>query len=243
MYREQYTIKNCYKPTMASSSSSNSVKNLVKIDLSEKITIDEKGEPISDCLISFFNPAHLSALLCNYSALKEEVWGKFSSDIYYLMEDLDILIEKTLKNDYPLYYKLLIYKIDGRQNLQIQELLNDEFLAEIKYLSSNVLNPLLNVSNEGKLIPRFKIRGKKKVIQQTFEQMKALAQDRENYSEKCFITNADCYEDAKALADLIEAYFPKMKGKVVINSIGTTIGSHTGPGTVALFFWGDERVD
>ncbi len=103
--------------------------------------------------------------------------------------------------------------------------------------------PLLNVSNEGKLIPRFKIRGKKKVIQQTFEQMKTFAQDRENYSEKCFITNADCYEDAKALADLIEAYFPKMKGKVLINSIGTTIGSHTGPGTVALFFWGDERVD
>lgn len=138
MYREQYTIKNCYKPTMASSSSSNSVKNLVKIDLSEKITIDEKGEPISDCLISFFNPTHLSALLCNYSALKEEVWGKFSSDIYYLMEDLDILIEKTLKNDYPLYYKLLIYKIDGRQNLQIQELLNDEFgiAYSVEYISS-----------------------------------------------------------------------------------------------------------
>ncbi|MBR4082680.1 MAG: DegV family protein [Lachnospiraceae bacterium] len=103
--------------------------------------------------------------------------------------------------------------------------------------------PLLNVSNEGKLIPRFKIRGKKKVIQQTFEQMKTFAQDQENYSEKCFITNADCYEDAKALADLIEAYFPKLNGKVLINSIGTTIGSHTGPGTVALFFWGDERID
>jgi len=103
--------------------------------------------------------------------------------------------------------------------------------------------PLLNVSYEGKLIPRFKIRGKKKVIQQTFEQMKMYAQDRENYSEKCYITNAACYEDAKALADLIEAYFPKMKGKVLINYIGTTIGSHTGPGTVALFFWGDERVD
>ncbi|MBR3826042.1 MAG: DegV family protein [Lachnospiraceae bacterium] len=103
--------------------------------------------------------------------------------------------------------------------------------------------PLLNVSYEGKLIPRFKIRGKKKVIQQTFEQMKMYAQDRENYSEKCYITNAACYEDAKALADLIEAYFPKMEGKVLINYIGTTIGSHTGPGTVALFFWGDERVD
>lgn len=103
--------------------------------------------------------------------------------------------------------------------------------------------PLLNVSNEGKLIPRFKIRGKKKVIQQTFEQMQKYALEHENYCEKCYINHADCYEDAKALADLIEEYFPKMKGKVLINYIGTTIGSHTGPGTVALFFWGDERVD
>lgn len=103
--------------------------------------------------------------------------------------------------------------------------------------------PLLNVSNEGKLIPRYKIRGKKKVIQAIFEQMKLHAQDGADYSGKCYISQSACYEDAKAVADLVEAYFPKMNGKVVINSIGTTIGSHTGPGTVALFFWGDERVD
>ena len=48
-------------------------------------------------------------------------------------------------------------------------------------------------------------------------------------------------EDARAVADLVEERFPKMRGKVEIYSIGTTIGSHTGPGTVALFFWGCER--
>lgn len=108
-----------------------------------------------------------------------------------------------------------------------------------------VLNicPLLNVSNEGKLIPRHKIRGKKKVIQAIFEKMVEHAQDGADYSGKCYISQSACYEDAKAVADLVEAYFPKLNGKVVINSIGTTIGSHTGPGTVALFFWGDERVD
>lgn len=103
--------------------------------------------------------------------------------------------------------------------------------------------PLLNVSNEGKLIPRHKIRGKKKVIQAIFEKMTEHAQDGADYSGKCYISQSACYEDAKAVADLVEAYFPKLNGKVVINSIGTTIGSHTGPGTVALFFWGDERVD
>ena len=57
------------------------------------------------------------------------------------------------------------------------------------------------------------------------------------------MVHSACYEDAKALAELVEAAFPKMKGKVLINDIGTTIGSHTGPGTVALYFWGKKRVD
>ena len=51
------------------------------------------------------------------------------------------------------------------------------------------------------------------------------------------------YEDARAVANLIEERFPNLTGKVLINSIGTTIGAHTGPGTVAVFFWGKERID
>lgn len=103
--------------------------------------------------------------------------------------------------------------------------------------------PLLNMDREGKLIPRYKIRGKKKVIQAIFDQMKQFAEDGKDYTGKCYISHSACYEDARTVADLIEDYFPKLNGKVVINNIGTTIGSHTGPGTVALFFWGDERVD
>ena len=63
------------------------------------------------------------------------------------------------------------------------------------------------------------------------------------YSGKCFISYSACYDDARKVADLVEATFPKLNGKVMINSIGTVIGSHTGIGTVALFFFGDERVD
>ena len=51
----------------------------------------------------------------------------------------------------------------------------------------------------------------------------------------------DRFNDAKAVAQLIEEKFPQTKGKIAINNIGTTIGSHTGPGTVALFFWGEGR--
>lgn len=108
-----------------------------------------------------------------------------------------------------------------------------------------VLNicPLLNMDNEGRLIPRQKIRTKKKVIQEIANKMKEHAQDGEDYSGKCYISQSACYEDARKVADLVEETFPKLSGKVVINNIGTTIGSHTGPGTVALFFWGDVRKD
>lgn len=103
--------------------------------------------------------------------------------------------------------------------------------------------PLLNMDNFGHLIPRYKIRTKKKVIQTIVEKMIENAQDGLDYSGKCFISQSDCYEDAKEVAELVEKNFPKLDGKVVINSIGTTIGSHTGPGTVALFFWGKERTE
>ena len=109
----------------------------------------------------------------------------------------------------------------------------------------SVLNicPLLNVDYEGKLIPRAKIRTKKKVIQAIVDRMEECAEDGLDYSGKCYISQSACYEDARAVADLIEQRFPKLNGKVEINHIGTTIGSHTGPGTVALFFWGKKRVD
>lgn len=103
--------------------------------------------------------------------------------------------------------------------------------------------PLLNMDNLGRLIPREKIRTKKKVIARIVEKMKEHAEGGLEYSGKCFISESACMEDAQAVADLVEAAFPKLNGKVLINSIGTTIGSHTGPGTVALFFWGDERKE
>ena len=109
----------------------------------------------------------------------------------------------------------------------------------------SVLNicPLLNMDNVGRLIPREKIRTKKKVIRQCVSKMGQFAKDGHDYSGKCYISQSACYDDARAVADLVEELFPKLNGKVEINNIGTTIGSHTGPGTVALFFWGDERKD
>ena len=131
------------------------------------------------------------------------------------------------------------------------------FVSDLKYLVrggrvskvagaiGNALNicPLMNVDYQGRLIVRSKIRGKNAVIKATVDKMAELAKNGLDYDGECFISNSDCYEDARKVADLIESKFPNMKGKVKIYSIGTTIGSHTGPGTVALFFWGSQRID
>jgi DegV family protein with EDD domain len=103
--------------------------------------------------------------------------------------------------------------------------------------------PLMNMDHLGRLIPREKIRGKKQVIRAIVEEMEQHAQGGLEYSGKCFISNSACMEDARAVADVVEEKFPRLNGKVMINSVGTVIGSHTGPGTVALFFFGDERVN
>ena len=103
--------------------------------------------------------------------------------------------------------------------------------------------PLLNVDYQGRLIPRYKIRTKRKVIQAIVDKMEECIEEGLEYSGKCYISQSACFEDARAVADMIEERFLNLDGKVLINSIGTTIGSHTGPGTVAVFFWGKERVD
>ena len=103
--------------------------------------------------------------------------------------------------------------------------------------------PLMNMDREGRLIPRAKIRGKKHVIREIVEKMRKHAEGGASYSGKCFLTHSACLEDAQQVAALVESEFKQLSGRVSISSIGTVIGAHTGPGTVALFFWGDKRID
>ena len=103
--------------------------------------------------------------------------------------------------------------------------------------------PLLNMDHLGRLIPREKIRGKQRVMDEIVARMEQHAEGGLDYSGKCYISNSACFEDARAIADKIEQKFLHLDGKVLINSVGTVIGSHTGPGTVALFFFGDKRTN
>ena len=98
------------------------------------------------------------------------------------------------------------------------------------------------MDKNGKLMPVEKVRGKKNVIEKIVARMIENAEDGINYSRKCFISNSDAYEDAKKVAELVNQNFSNLSEPLRINSIGTVIGSHTGRGTVALFFYGKERI-
>lgn len=102
--------------------------------------------------------------------------------------------------------------------------------------------PLLCVSPEGKLKPIAKIRTKKKVLTALADKMEQHALDGKKYSGLCYISHSGCPEDAEFVRELVRERFKHVK-EVPIFDIGTTIGCHTGIGTVALYFLGDERED
>ncbi len=127
--------KNCYRGGVINCV--NTIKSVTKIDLYENITINADGSLKMDSNLSLLVPKHVSMMLCNYSKLKESAYSKFNSDIYYMMLALDEITEEALAN-YPLYRDLLIYKIDGLQNVQIQTKLQETYdiTYSIEYISS-----------------------------------------------------------------------------------------------------------
>lgn len=102
--------------------------------------------------------------------------------------------------------------------------------------------PVMDVAPDGSLRVREKIRTKARAIARDLELMEQLAEGGLDYDQKCFICQSECLDDARELARRIEEKFPRLDGRVEIFPIGATIGCHTGPGTVALFFWGKPRT-
>lgn len=101
--------------------------------------------------------------------------------------------------------------------------------------------PLMHLNAEGRIIAYDKVRGKKRAIRSTLDVMREHALDGTAYSGKCFICHSNCIEDALEMRDAVQAQFPNISGEIRICNIGVIIASHTGSGTVALFFLGDER--
>lgn len=135
MRQDQYVIKGAYKKPIYCM---NLIRSFPKMILNENITVDEDGEVHSDCLINFFNEKHVSALLCNYAKIKEDSWDRIDGDAKWMIYDFENLIDAALKEKHPMYYDLVIYKIDGKQNAEIQELLFDKYGIKhsVEYISS-----------------------------------------------------------------------------------------------------------
>lgn len=102
--------------------------------------------------------------------------------------------------------------------------------------------PIMRLNDEGRIIAYDKVRGKKKAAATTVSIMLRHAQGGADYNGKCYICNSYCPDVAEMLRDAVEASFPAVKGKIRITQIGTIIASHCGPGTVAVFFLGDDRA-
>lgn len=99
------------------------------------------------------------------------------------------------------------------------------------------IKPVLDVNNEGKLIPRDRVKGRKRSIKAMMEHMREEIVNPDG--QTVAISHGDCIEDAEFLASLIREEF-KVKD-IIINYVGSVIGAHSGPGTLALFFWGNPR--
>lgn len=101
------------------------------------------------------------------------------------------------------------------------------------------VKPVLHVSNEGRLVPLVNVRGRKKALTNLVDQMEARIKDSAISNDIVFISHGDCEEDALFVANLIKERFGIEN--FIINYVCPTIGAHSGPGTVALFFMGKER--
>ena len=131
--KDQYVIKDAYKKPVNTMSY---IHSKAPIKLDGEITIDAEGSCHSTGIV-FTDSAVIEAILCNYSNLKQNSYGVFENDTWYLMQDFDDLSERALQA-YPLYQRIVELKIDGKQNLEIQAALEEEFGIKhsVEYISS-----------------------------------------------------------------------------------------------------------
>ena len=131
--KDQYIIKDAYRKPIIP-------KNITRskhfIPLESDFSFDDEGYVVPEG-VSLCDPKVVSAILCNYSLMKQESWGEFEKDLWYLMQEFDEVADAALK-DYPLYDRICEYKVDGLQNIDIQEKIQEEFGIKhsVEYISS-----------------------------------------------------------------------------------------------------------
>lgn len=142
--------------------------------------------------------------------------------------------------------KLLQEKYPDKKLVVIDSLCSSSgygLLVDAAAMVATIMNicPIMRLDDKGAIKAYSKVRGKKKAVETTVNVMEQHAQGGRDYDQRCFVCHSQCPEDAALLITALEERFPRLKGKIRLCDIGTIIGSHSGPGTVAVFFLGDER--
>ena len=131
--KDQYVLKNAYRRPIVMTKLT---RSRTEVRLDDDFSFDDDGYVVPEG-VSLCDPKIVSIILCNYSQCKQECWGEFDKDLWYLMDEFDKVADAALKN-YPLYDRICEYKIDGLQNVDIQAKLEEEFgiTHSLEYISS-----------------------------------------------------------------------------------------------------------
>lgn len=161
MRKDQYLIKAAFRKPLVPNKL---IRSKCPIALDETIEFDEDGYVIATG-ISLMNPEVVSAIMCNYSRLKQDSSEQFDGDTWYLIYDFETVCDRALE-EYPLYKKIVECKIDGMQNIDIQETLQMEFGIKhsLEYISSlwrNKIPKLIASSAEDEYLDWYYLSEKK----------------------------------------------------------------------------------
>ena len=134
MRKDQYIIKQGYQKPLNFSKITHGSTNYVPLD--DTSYLDENRQVVVQG-ISLMDAKVVSAILCDYSKLKEDSSENFEADTWYLMQDFENMCDKALE-PYPLYMRIVECKIDKMQNTEIQMTLQQEFGIKhsLEYISS-----------------------------------------------------------------------------------------------------------
>lgn len=133
MRKDQYIIKQAYQRPIVPCKLTRGSKFYFPLDDDSYLN----GQQVVIKGISLMDHKVVSAILCNYSRLKEDSYDQFEGDTWYLIQALESICDKALA-DYPIYQRILEMKIDKKQNNEIQEALAKEFQTtySVEYISS-----------------------------------------------------------------------------------------------------------
>ena len=166
MRRDRYTIRAGYKPTIAQQTRKGATATSIEIYEEIEMNPETKEPVVKRANVSLLVQDHVVKILDNYADLKQSNDSKVRSDFYYLMEEVDSLINQTFKDKYPVYYDLIQYKIDKKTNAEIQKMLKEKhnITYSIEYISSlwknKIPKMLVNQAQENYIVWYYKTTGK-----------------------------------------------------------------------------------